>query len=161
MEIVTYPHPTLRQQCEEITNIDDEIVQMADAMTETLFREEGLGLAAPQVGKPLRLIIVNVEEEFHVLLNPEIVEKGDRTELKEEGCLSIPGPHEEVSRALNVVVRGIDLKGNEVKLEREGTPARVLQHEIDHLEGTLFIDHLSETARSMALKEYRKEKAKH
>ena len=156
MEIVTYPREVLRREAEPIEEVDQEIRDLADRMTEVMFREEGVGLAAPQVGVGKKLIVVNLEDEFHIMINPEIVERSEEEETKEEGCLSVPGPEAPVSRAREVVVRGTDLDGNEVKLTREGLAARVFQHEVDHINGTLFIDHLSEAERSVTLREYRK-----
>ena len=156
MEIVTYPEEVLRRKAEPIDEIDEEVRALADRMTEVMFKEEGVGLAAPQVGVGKRLIVVNLEEDFHILVNPELVERSDGEESAEEGCLSVPGPEAPVSRSKKVVVRGKDLDGNEVELTREGLAARVFQHEIDHINGKLFIDHLSEVERSVTLREYRK-----
>ncbi|MBS3813391.1 peptide deformylase [Candidatus Bipolaricaulota bacterium] len=155
MGIVTYPDEALRGRSSPVENIDKEVVSLADGMTEALFRAEGIGLAAPQVGVLKRLIVVNVEDDFHIVVNPEIVQTNEEKESAAEGCLSIPGPEADVERPTRVEVRGYDLDGNEVKLTREGLAARVFLHEVDHLNGTLFIDHLSETARSATLKEYR------
>jgi len=156
MDIVTYPEEVLRQEAEEITEITEEIRELADKMTEVMFREEGVGLAAPQVGVGKKLIVVNPEEDFHILLNPKIVERSSEEESMDEGCLSVPGPEAPVSRAQKVVVEGTDLDGNDVRLTREGLAARVFQHEVDHVNGTLYIDHLSEVERSIVLREYRK-----
>ena len=156
MDIVTYPEEVLRQKADKIEEIDQEIRDLADKMTEVMFKEEGVGLAAPQIGVGKRLIVVNMEDDFHILVNPELVECSDEDEVNNEGCLSVPGPEAPVSRAVKVVVKGTDLEGREVKLTREGLAARVFQHEIDHINGRLFIDHLSETERSVTLREYRK-----
>ncbi|MBS3788095.1 peptide deformylase [Candidatus Bipolaricaulota bacterium] len=156
MEIVTYPEEVLRRGAEPINEIDQEIRELADKMTEVMFKAEGVGLAAPQIGVGKRLIVVNLEDDFHILVNPELVERSDEEETEKEGCLSVPGPEAPVSRSVKVVVRGTDLDGNEVKLTREGLGARVFQHEIDHINGKLFIDHLSEAERSVTLREYRK-----
>jgi len=156
MDIVTYPEEVLRNKAEPIVEIDQEIRDLADKMTEVMFRAEGVGLAAPQVGVGKRLIVVNLDDEFHILINPELVERSDEEETSEEGCLSVPGPEAPVSRSRKIVVRGKDLEGNEVELSREGLAARVFQHEIDHVNGKLFIDHLSDAERSVTLKEYRK-----
>ena len=156
MEIVTYPEEVLRQEADPIDDINQETRDLADKMTEVMFREEGVGLAAPQVGVGKRLIVVNLEDDFHILINPEIVERSEEEEVKEEGCLSVPGPEAPVSRSTKVVVKGINLEGKEVELTREGMAARVFQHEVDHVNGKLFIDHLSEAERSLTLREYRK-----
>ncbi len=156
MEIVTYPQEVLRREAEPIEEIDQEVRDLADRMTEMMFRAEGVGLAAPQIGVGKKLIVVNLEDDFHILINPEMVERSEEEESKEEGCLSVPGPEASVSRSQKVVVRGTDLEGNEVSLTREGMAARVFQHEVDHINGKLFIDHLTEAERSLALREYRK-----
>lgn len=156
MEIVTYPEEVLRRKAEPIDEINGEVRDLADKMTEVMFKAEGVGLAAPQVGVGKRLIVVNLEDDFHILVNPELVEQSDEKETSEEGCLSVPGPEAPVSRSKRVVVRGTDLDGNEVRLAREGLGAKVFQHEIDHINGKLFIDHLSDAERSVILREYRK-----
>lgn len=156
MEIVTYPEEVLRREADPIEDINQEIRDLADKMTEVMFREEGVGLAAPQVGVGKRLIVVNLEDDFHILINPEIVERSEEEEVREEGCLSVPGPEAPVSRSTKVVAKGVDLEGNEIELTREGMAARVFQHEVDHVNGKLFIDHLSEAERSLTLREYRK-----
>ncbi len=156
MEIVTYPEEVLRREAEPITDIDDGVRELADKMTEMMFRAEGIGLAAPQVGVGKKMIVVNPEDDFHILINPEIVERSEEEETMDEGCLSVPGPEAPVSRAEKVVVKGLDLDGDEVRLTREGLAARVLQHEVDHVSGKLYIDHLSDAERSLVLREYRK-----
>ncbi|MFB6290136.1 MAG: peptide deformylase [Candidatus Bipolaricaulia bacterium] len=156
MDIVTYPEEVLRRETNTIDDIDEEIRDLADKMTEMMFKAEGVGLAAPQVGVGKRLIVVNLEDDFHILVNPELVERSEEEETEEEGCLSVPGPEAPVTRSKKVVIRGTDLDGNEVNLTREGLAARVFQHEIDHVNGKLFIDHLSEAERAVTLREYRK-----
>jgi len=156
MEIVTHPNEVLRQEAAPIEEITEEVRDLADKMTETMFREDGIGLAAPQVGIGKKLIVINLEDEFHIMLNPEIAEKSGEEESMDEGCLSVPGVEAPVSRSKEVVVRGKNLDGEEVELEKEGLPARVFQHEVDHVNGTLFIDRLSEAERSLTLREYRK-----
>lgn len=157
MDVVTYPEEVLRREADPIDDIDQEIRDLADNMTEIMFREEGVGLAAPQVGVGKKLIVVNLEDDFHILINPEIVDRSEEEEVMEEGCLSVPGPEAPVSRLTKVTVKGVDLEGNEVELTREGMAARVFQHEVDHINGKLYIDHLSGAERSLVLREYRKE----
>ncbi|MFP4631617.1 MAG: peptide deformylase [Candidatus Acetothermia bacterium] len=156
MEIVTHPADVLRQKAAPIDEITDEIRDLADKMTETMFREEGVGLAAPQVGVSKQLIVVDLEEEFYILANPEIVERSEEEETSEEGCLSVPGPEAPVTRAKEVVVSGRNLDGEELEFSAKGVAARVFQHEVDHINGILFIDRLSEAERSLTLREYRK-----
>lgn len=155
MDIVTYPDDVLRREASPVDEVDEEIVSLVDRMTEAMFRAEGIGLAAPQVGVLTRVIVVNLEDDFHIVVNPEIVETNRETESSAEGCLSIPGPESEVERPTRVVVEGYDLDEKPIKLTREGLAARVFLHEVDHLDGKLFVDHLSETARSLTLREYR------
>jgi len=157
LEIVTYPDPVLRRPAVAIEQLDDQVRRLADGMVEALVLARGYGLAAPQVGVSLQLIIVDVDDELRVLVNPEILEAGPERVLGPEGCLSIPGVEAEVERALQVSVRALDLySGQEVQIEAEELLARVLQHEIDHLNGVLFIDHLGEARRQLLLKEYRR-----
>ncbi len=155
MEIVTYPDDVLRKEASPVEDVDEEIVTLADRMTEALFRAEGIGLAAPQVGVLARVIVVNLEDDFQIVVNPEIIETNREVESLAEGCLSIPGPEAEVERPTKVVVQGYDLDGKHIKLTREGLAARVFLHEVDHLNGKLYVDHLSETSRSLTLREYR------
>lgn len=156
LEIVKYPNPVLRRPSGCIGQIDARVRRLADGMVEALVLARGYGLAAPQVGVSLRLIIVDVDEELHILINPEIVEAGEERVLGAEGCLSIPGVEAEVKRALRVTVRALDLSGHEVRVEAEELLARVLQHEIDHLNGVLFIDYLGDAKRQLLLKEYQR-----
>ncbi len=154
LRIRKYPDPILRRRAKEIAVIDHEIKRLADAMIETMVLAKGYGLAAPQVGVLKRIITIDVADDFYALINPEILAKSDETEVWVEGCLSIPGIEAEFARPAKVTVRALDLDGHEVLLERDGLAARVLQHEIDHLNGVLFIDYLSQTKRLMLLKEY-------
>jgi len=152
--ILEYPEPRLRGRAEEIKEIDGRIKRVSEEMIETLARAGGIGLAAPQIGESLRLIIIDVGEDFHILINPEVVEVDKHFVPFTEGCLSIPGVEAEVKRPQRVLVRGYTLEEKEVELEREELVARVLLHEIDHLDGVLFIDRLGEAKRTVLLKEY-------
>jgi peptide deformylase len=156
LEIVKYPNRVLRRRAVPVKEIDERIRQLADDMVEALVFARGYGLAAPQVGASARLIIVDVDDELHILVNPEIVETSEEQFVGPEGCLSIPGVEAEVERALHVTVRALDLSGQEVQIEAEELLARVLQHEIDHLNGVLFIDYLSHAKRQSLLKEYQR-----
>lgn len=153
--VVTYPNPDLRKNTTNIDNITDEVQELANLLVQTMIQEEGIGLAGPQVGVLKKIITVDVEDDFHILINPVVISTSSEEESMEEGCLSIPGVQAEVQRPLAAKIKGVTLEGKEIQLEREGLPARVLLHEIDHLSGTLFIDHLSEASRSITLKEYR------
>jgi peptide deformylase len=160
LEIVTIGHPTLSKKAESVERIDDETVRLADDMVETMHRAPGIGLAAPQVDVSRRLITVDLsvgdsEQDLIVLVNPEIVSQEGES-VSEEGCLSVPDIREKVARPFRVLIRGIDLDGNEVEVEGEDLLARVLCHEIDHLEGKLFIEHLSSLKRALIRKKLRK-----
>lgn len=152
LEILQFPHPVLRKPADQVREIDATIHRLAQDMTETMHRAPGIGLAAPQVGVPSRLIVVDLSagedpDQVLVLVNPEIVCKEGKIRM-EEGCLSVPDLRETVTRCERVVVRGQDLQGNAVEVEGEELMAVALQHEIDHLDGMLFIDHLSQLKRS-------------
>lgn len=158
LKIRQYPDPILRRRAKEIEKIDDATRELAHQMVETLIAKRGYGLAAPQVGALKRLIIVDVEDDFHILVNPRILEESEERVLGIEGCLSIPGVEAEVERALSVKVSALNLEGEAVELARSELVARVLQHEIDHLDGVLFIDYLGDAKRLMLLKEYARKK---
>ncbi len=160
LKILTYPNPVLRKKAEEVKEIDQDLIDLARQMAETMYAAPGIGLAAPQVGSSIRLIVVDVgytqgRPDLKVLLNPEIVER-EGSILMEEGCLSIPGIRADVERSQRVLVRGLDIKGRPVEIEAEGLLAVCLQHEVDHLDGILFIDHLSRLKRSLIERKLRK-----
>ena len=156
LTIRTYPDPVLRQPAESVERVDDELRAFGDAMVATLVKRVGYGLAAPQVGVAKRVIVVDVEDDFHVLANPEVVELGAETEVYTEGCLSIPGVEAEVERPARAVIEGRTMDDQPTRIEAEGLLARVFLHEIDHLNGVLFIDHLGRVKRRQLLKEYEK-----
>lgn len=159
MEILTHPNRGLREKADPVKEIDETITSLVNGMVEAMFKAEGLGLAATQVGRPLNIFVMNVEDDFHVFLNPKLLDTSEKEETLEEGCLSVPGVNAEITRPDRVVVEGIDLDGNQFKLTREGTAARVIHHEMDHLRGVLFFDKLSEASRSLLLSEYEKKKS--
>ena len=137
--ILTEGHPILRQQAKKVRRIDPSMRRLVDDMLDTMHDADGLGLAAPQVGVPLRLIVIEHEEQQYVLFNPEITrQRGTATE--EEGCLSLPRWFGPVVRSEHVTVKGRDHTGKAVRLKLEGLLARAIQHEVDHLDGTLFTD---------------------
>ena len=151
----------LRVLCDEVESVDDEVRQLVDDLIETMYAADGIGLAAPQLGVPLRVFVYDVREpeiEPGVLINPRIVEAGG-TVRDTEGCLSIPGMEEVVERPSSVSVEGFTPQGEAVSIEATGLFSRVLQHEIDHLDGVLFIDRLSPLKRRMALKKWQKSQA--
>ncbi len=150
--------PVLRERATEVEAVDDDLRRLVEDMFETMYAAEGIGLAAPQVGVRRRILVVDLNDEDtprYALVNPRIVEKGREKDRLEEGCLSIPGVSEYVERPVSIVVEALDPSGDPVRIEAEGMLARCLQHEIDHLDGVLFIDHLSPLKRSMLVKKYR------
>jgi peptide deformylase len=155
-----YPDSILRQVAVPVKEITDEIRLLAADMVETMHAANGIGLAANQVGVSLRLIVIDIGSEKErntiALINPKIVEAADE-EVAEEGCLSVPGFYEPIKRALHVTVTGVDPDGSERTLKCSGLAARAFQHEIDHLEGVLFIDHLSPLKRQLFRREYLKQ----
>lgn len=158
-EIKLLGDPVLRRKAEPVAEVDDEIRGLIDDMLETMYDADGVGLAAPQVGIGKRVIVVDVRDPDappFALINPVIVERGDEVERGEEGCLSIPGLKEIVERPAEVVVEGLDRDGNPRRIEAEGLLARALQHEVDHLDGILFIDRVSPLKRQMLLKRWKK-----
>jgi peptide deformylase len=144
LPIRVVPDPVLRHKAKRVRNIDGSIQKILDDMIDTMRAASGVGLAAPQIGVPLRLIVVEIPgEEVITLVNPEVVKKaGERWVM--EGCLSIPGYRGEIKRALKVTVKGRDRQGREVRLRAEELLAQALEHEIDHLNGVLYIDHLED-----------------
>jgi peptide deformylase len=164
LHICTYPEEILRQRAEPITEIDEEVVKLVDHMAETMYSAPGIGLAATQVGVAKQVLVADIaprrpESELIVLINPEIV-AAEGEVIFEEGCLSVPDYQAEVKRHEKITVRGLNLKGEEVEIEAEGLLAVVLQHEIDHLNGMLFIDRLSKLKRDLYKRKVRKQLAK-
>jgi peptide deformylase len=153
----------LRRRADEVPGPDPELDRLIDDMFETMYAAKGIGLAGPQVGVAQRVIVVDVNDEGgetmgpFALLNPRVVEAGSQLDKHEEGCLSIPNVTGVVERPWHVVVEGLDRQGQPVKIEADGMLARCLQHEIDHLDGILFIDRLSPLKRNMLLRKYRKQ----
>lgn len=139
--IVLLGDPILRQKAKRVSRFDQSIQQLIDDMIETLRDAPGLGLAAPQVGVPLRIVVIDLDEQITVLCNPEITEMEGEYE-PEEGCLSIPGYVANVKRALKITVKARNRRGKEIKIKADGLLAHVIQHELDHLDGILFIDRL-------------------
>ena len=147
--------PVLRQRSKEVENLDGDLARLVGAMYETMQEAIGLGLAAPQVGVLKRLYTYDLGEGPAVVVNPEIVESSGEGAY-EEGCLSVPGLHFEIVRPKLVTVRGVDLDGNEVVIEGDELMGRLIQHEIDHLDGTLLLDRLDPDTRKEALRELRR-----
>ncbi|HKK27105.1 MAG TPA: peptide deformylase [Gemmatimonadota bacterium] len=153
--------PILREACEPVETFDEELRTLVRDMRETMYEADGIGLAAPQVGVPLRVFVYDVrvgEVAQGVLVNP-VIEARSGTMKSEEGCLSIPGISEVLERAERVVVTGLDVDGEPVRIEAEGRLGVCLQHETDHLDGVLFLDRLSPLKRKMALNRWSKSQA--
>lgn len=151
--LTVYGDPVLRQRSEEVTGFGPELEPLIERMYEVMYEEEGVGLAAPQVGVNRRIFVLDVEEAGAeryrgVVINPEILETRG-TQKGSEGCLSIPGLREDVTRADWLKVRGVDAKGEPVEFEAQGLLSRAVQHEVDHLDGILFIDRLNPIRRKL------------
>jgi peptide deformylase len=158
--IHTWPDEVLRRRAAPVEDFGEELQRLVDDMLETMYAAPGIGLAAPQVGVPKRLFVIDTSSDTEpakviVLANPEIVEAEEQVEF-EEGCLSVPDFSAKVKRARRVAVRGLDRHGEPTEVRGEDLLARALQHEYDHLEGTLFIDRLSPFRREVAKKKLRK-----
>jgi peptide deformylase len=146
--------PVLKQRAAEVTRVDGALVRLIDDMFVTMYDAPGVGLAAPQVGIQQRFFVYDYDDEPGVILNPTIVEsRGELTFV--EGCLSVPGLSWEIVRPAEIHVKGFDLDGNEIDLELDDYPSRVFQHEIDHLEGVLLVEHLTDEQRQEARKALR------
>jgi peptide deformylase len=181
LEVVKYGHPALRSKGRRIEQIDDSLVELAEAMIVTMYEEDGCGLAAHQVGRPIQMAVIDVlpaqdsrpskawvggrEIELEslmplVMINPEIHPVGEERSIEAEGCLSMPGLHDDVERPARVRIIFQDLSGETLEIEAEGLLSRAAQHEYDHLHGILFIDHLApedRTAHQPLLKKFQKE----
>ncbi len=154
LSILEFPDPRLRKTASPISTIDDDLRNLIDDMFETMYAAPGIGLAATQVNVHKRLLIADVsadQTEPHAFINPEIIEK-DGEIVTEEGCLSVPGCYEEVQRAEHIRVRFENRDGEQVEMEAEGLLAVCVQHEVDHLDGKLFVDYLSEAKRQQIRK---------
>src|SRR5690606_36202284 len=142
LDIHVLGSPILRERAETVVEVTDELRRLSDDMFENMYAAQGIGLAAPQVGRTERLFVCDVEDQRYTFINPELL-LTEGQERAEEGCLSIPEVFGEVTRAAVVRMRGQDLEGNPFELDASGLLARCLQHELDHLNGRLFLDHLS------------------
>ncbi len=150
LKVITKPNPILSEKSKKISRVDDSIKKLAADMAETMFgygteHESGVAIAAIQVGVPLRMTIIRDEENsngYYALINPEIIKGTGKIIEDMEGCLSVPRKYGKVERFEKVKVRGINLEGKKIEIKAEGLMARILQHEIDHMNGTLFIDHV-------------------
>ncbi|MBN9062792.1 MAG: peptide deformylase [Rhizobiales bacterium] len=159
--ILSIPDPALREKSSSVSAFDDELRALASDMLDTMYAAPGIGLAAIQIGVPKRLLVIDLAKKDEprqpmVIVNPEIVEASEEKAIYEEGCLSIPDYYEEVERPSRVTVRFQDERGQEKTIEAEGLLATCLQHEIDHLDGKLFIDYLSKLKRDRVVKKFAK-----
>ena len=163
-DILVVPNPVLKQVSKPVEKVDDELRALMDDMLETMYAAPGVGLAAIQVGVPKRVIVMDLAREGEdrqprYFVNPEIVWASEDTVPYEEGCLSVPDYFDEVERPAKVRLRYLDYEGQAVEEEAEGLYAVCIQHEMDHLNGVLFIDHLSRLKREQAVKKVKKQKA--
>jgi peptide deformylase len=155
LDILQPPHPTLKRRADPVAVIDDDLVRLMDRMLDTMYQAPGIGLAAPQVGVSRRVVVIDTSEEKDQplrLVNPRVTWASDEHAVAEEGCLSLPGQFADVKRPAAVKVSYLDERETEREIEAEGLLARCLQHEIDHLDGVLFVDHLSALKRNMILR---------
>jgi peptide deformylase len=151
--------PVLRQRAEPVATVDAEVRQLVEDLFDTMYASKGVGLAANQVGVARRVAVVDVGKESPeplVMVNPVIVDRGEATEIEEEGCLSIPEIFGDVERPASIVVEALDRDGTRYRLEATGYQARAIQHEIDHLDGVLFLDHLSAVKRGLLLSKWKR-----
>ena len=166
LKLYEYPHPVLKKKTEKVDKVDDEIRKFLDDMLETMYVSNGCGLAAPQVGVSKRVVVIDIAHEDEepnpiFMVNPEIVWASDEKEVCEEGCLSVPGQRAEVERPASVRVQYMDYNGIKQELLAEDFLAVAVQHELDHVDGILYIDKISRLKRQMLLKKlekFRKEK---
>ena len=159
--LIILPDPVLRLVSKPVERVDAPLLKLADDMLATMYDAPGIGLAAIQVGEPLRLLVIDLAKEGEppapqVFINPEVLESGDDRSVYEEGCLSIPDYYAEVERPAKVRVGYLDREGKHQEVDAEGLLATCLQHEIDHLNGVLFIDHISKLKRDMVVKKFKK-----
>ena len=157
LQILQAPHPGLKRVAQPVAEVTDELRTLMDDMLETMYRAPGIGLAAPQVGVDRRVVVVDLAREDNErsplrLINPELIWVSDDNVAMEEGCLSLPDQFAEVKRPSAVRLRYLDEHGAQQEIEADGMLARCLQHEVDHLDGILFVDHLSTLRRNMILR---------
>jgi peptide deformylase len=167
LKLYTYPDPVLKKKAEKVQKVDDSVRQLLDDMLETMYADAGVGLAAPQVGVSKRIVVIDVNQEDDedgelvngeplFMVNPEIVWRSDEKVCGEEGCLSVPKQRAEVERHAQVRVRYLDYDGNEQEILGDGLLSVCLQHELDHLDGILYIDRISRLKRQMIIKKLQK-----
>ena len=153
-EIRTFGDPVLKTVAEPVTNIDEKLVHLTNEMFEVMYKAPGIGLAATQIGVQRQVFVYDIDEERKVILNPQIVESSGEW-VYDEGCLSIPGLYVEMLRPKRVLVRGVNLDGNQIEFEADELLARLFQHEVDHLNGVLMFDRMTPDQRKEAVRLYR------
>ena len=162
MEILLVPHPILRQKAKKLKSVTAEDIKTANLMMESMIKAPGVGLAANQVGILKQIITINFEDNEnnkkanYILFNPKIIEYSQETVVMEEGCLSLPEQYADVERPKDIVLEYINENNKTIKKQIDGYEARILQHEIDHLSGKLFVDYLSSLKRNMLIKKVKK-----
>lgn len=156
LDIITYPNPILRQKSERVTQITDEIVSFCNDLSDTMLAKDGVGLAAIQVGQPLQIFVLN-DNGPKFFINP-VIYPGKDKQSEIEGCLSFPGMFAKIERSVSVEVSALDLKFMQFGMRATGIMARAVQHENDHLESKLMIDHMSHLKREMVIKKYNKQR---
>ena len=160
--IIIEPDPILRKKSDAIEKVDDELRKLMDEMLETMYEAPGIGLAAVQIGILKRLIVIDISKEEKknpiFLINPEIITKSKNKSVYEEGCLSLPGQFAEIERPAECLIKYLDYQGKQKELKATGLMATCVQHEIDHLNGVLFIDYLSKLKKDMIIKKLIKQK---
>ncbi len=162
-KILIEPDPILRKKCEPIEKVNDDIRNLMKDMLQTMYDAPGIGLAAVQIGVLKRLVVIDISKEEKkrdplFLINPEILSKSENTSVYEEGCLSLPGQFAEIERPAKCLLKYVDLNGKEKKLKADGLLSTCIQHEVDHLNGILFIDYLSKLKKDMIIKKLVKHK---
>ena len=162
-KILTEPDPILRKKCEPLEGVNDQLRNLMNDMLETMYEAPGIGLAAIQIGVLKRVVVIDVskkegEKSPLFLVNPEIIYRSKKTSTYEEGCLSLPGQFAEIERPAECKVEYLDFNGKKKQLDAKGLLSTCIQHEIDHLNGVLFIDYLSKLKKSMIIKKLKKQK---
>jgi peptide deformylase len=151
LQVLHYPDPRLQKVAQPVTRFDAALAALVDDMADTMYSENGVGLAASQVDQHLRVIVVDASEDRTALrayINPEIIWRSNETRMFDEGCLSVPQIYDKVERTAAIKVRAYDVHGQPFEVEAEGLLAQCIQHEMDHLDGTVFVDHLSPLKRN-------------
>jgi peptide deformylase len=157
LDIRTFGDPVLKTRAAPVETFDDSLARLTEEMLATMRENDGVGLAANQVGRLKRVLVASVEDEDYVIVNPVLSELSETTEQGQEGCLSIPGINVEVDRPTAVTVTGQDASGEPLRIEARDMLARVLQHEVDHLDGVLILDRTDRQSRKAAMREWREQ----